>query len=239
MVEGFKKIRDNPIPKALFFTCMDSRMLPSRFTQTQVGDMFIVRSPGNLIPHSSKIEGGESFMSAEPAALELACKINSVQDVVVCGHSDCKAMINLFEVLKNNLPVSGPLRKWLLAHGYTSYDKFSKYSIPNRKLTFNVGSREFIAEIDASGDLGKVDQLSQVNCLEQINNICSYDFMKELVDEGKVRLHAMWFDIYTGNVLYFRPDKGSFEKITEDNYLDMLNSTINAGGLKGNKVHGL
>ena len=28
-------------PKAVFFTCMDSRMLPTRFTQTKVGDMFI------------------------------------------------------------------------------------------------------------------------------------------------------------------------------------------------------
>lgn len=28
-------------PKALFFTCMDSRMLPARFTETNIGDMFI------------------------------------------------------------------------------------------------------------------------------------------------------------------------------------------------------
>lgn len=28
-------------PKAVFFTCIDSRMLPTRFTQTNVGDMFI------------------------------------------------------------------------------------------------------------------------------------------------------------------------------------------------------
>lgn len=28
-------------PKAVFFTCIDSRMIPTRFTQTNVGDMFI------------------------------------------------------------------------------------------------------------------------------------------------------------------------------------------------------
>jgi carbonic anhydrase len=28
-------------PKAVFFTCMDSRMIPTRFTETNVGDMFI------------------------------------------------------------------------------------------------------------------------------------------------------------------------------------------------------
>lgn len=28
-------------PKAVFFTCMDSRMIPTRFTKTNVGDMFV------------------------------------------------------------------------------------------------------------------------------------------------------------------------------------------------------
>lgn len=28
-------------PKAVFFTCMDSRMIPTRFTETNVGDMFV------------------------------------------------------------------------------------------------------------------------------------------------------------------------------------------------------
>ena len=65
MVEEFKRVADRPEvsffshnliftvyvlilridfftkPKAVFFTCMDSRMLPTRFTQTKVGDMFI------------------------------------------------------------------------------------------------------------------------------------------------------------------------------------------------------
>lgn len=32
MVTEFQKVRDNPEPKAVFFTCMDSRMIPTRFT---------------------------------------------------------------------------------------------------------------------------------------------------------------------------------------------------------------
>lgn len=27
-------------------------MLPARFTQSQVGDMFVVRNSGNMIPHA-------------------------------------------------------------------------------------------------------------------------------------------------------------------------------------------
>lgn len=35
MVREFQKVRDNPEPKAVFFTCMDSRMIPTRFTWVQ------------------------------------------------------------------------------------------------------------------------------------------------------------------------------------------------------------
>lgn len=36
------------------FTCMDSRMLPTRFTQSNVGDMFVVRNAGNMIPDARR-----------------------------------------------------------------------------------------------------------------------------------------------------------------------------------------
>ncbi|KAL6434318.1 hypothetical protein ACFW04_006032 [Cataglyphis niger] len=41
MVKQFQQVRDHPEPKAVFFTCMDSRMIPTRFTETNVGDMFV------------------------------------------------------------------------------------------------------------------------------------------------------------------------------------------------------
>jgi carbonic anhydrase len=111
MVEQFKKVRDNPVPTAVFVTCVDSRMLPTRFTQTNVGDMFIVRNAGNLVPHrlssSSNIYFRLSCFSSlvsvnstatEPAVLELACVMNQVKHVVICGHSDCKAVNLLYDI---------------------------------------------------------------------------------------------------------------------------------------------
>lgn len=38
--------------------------------------------------------------SCEPAALELGCIINDIRHIIVCGHSDCKAM-NLLYKLKS------------------------------------------------------------------------------------------------------------------------------------------
>lgn len=39
--------------------------------------------------------------SCEPAALELGCIVNNIRHIIVCGHSDCKAM-NLLYKLKSN-----------------------------------------------------------------------------------------------------------------------------------------
>lgn len=36
----------------------------------------------------------------EPAALELGCVVNDIRHVIVCGHSDCKAM-NLLYALRD------------------------------------------------------------------------------------------------------------------------------------------
>ena len=112
-VKQFESVRENPAPRAIFFTCMDSRILPARynsgssphlifrFTQSQVGDMFVVRNSGNMIPHSNNYgpAGYEVSVTTEPAALELAVKRGKINHVIVCGHSDCKVSTLHFSLL--------------------------------------------------------------------------------------------------------------------------------------------
>jgi len=83
------------------FSCMDSRLIVTRLIQADVGDMFLVRNAGNLVPNNDSL----SFdtVTTEPGALELGCVINKIRHVLVCGHSDCKVriMFNSFNVLFN------------------------------------------------------------------------------------------------------------------------------------------
>lgn len=71
-------------------------MIPTRYTDTHVGDMFVVRNAGNLIPHAHHFQ--DEYFSCEPAALELGCVVNQIRHVIVCGHSDCKAMNLLYDL---------------------------------------------------------------------------------------------------------------------------------------------
>lgn len=59
---------------------------------------FSVRNAGNIVPHSQHFV--DELMMCEPAALELGCVVNDIRHVIVCGHSDCKAM-NLLYALRD------------------------------------------------------------------------------------------------------------------------------------------
>lgn len=59
----------------------------------------LVRNAGNLIPHSQHFL--DELTTNEPAALELGCVVNDIRHIIVCGHSDCKA-INLLYKLRDS-----------------------------------------------------------------------------------------------------------------------------------------
>jgi len=222
MVAEFERVRDHPEPKAVFFTCMDSRMLPTRFTQTHVGDMFIIRNAGNLVP-DSKLYGLDSA-TTEPAALELGCVINDVKHVVVCGHSDCKAM-NLLYRFKKGVETNektlerSPLKAWLHRHGSTSLKKFEQLEKCGFKepLTFPMEGpfKQFVAYIDPDNRFNLTDKLSQLNTLQQLQHVASYSFIHNAISSGRVHIHALWFDIYTGDIYYFSRSQKRFVEISE------------------------
>lgn len=198
-------------PKAVFFTCMDSRMIPTRFTETHVGDMFVgklnrsffsvkqiskqnflfskVRNAGNLVPNAQHFQ--DEYYSCEPAALELGCVVNNIRHIIVCGHSDCKAM-NLLYTLRNKEEATvdqrriSPLKAWLCAHAAnTSLERFLKWKEEGMKdpLIFSSETplRKFIAYIDPENKFNVEDKLSQINTLEQCK-IC-FLHLKRIFDQ--------------------------------------------------------
>src|SRR5438034_382656 len=87
--ELFERLAKKQTPDALFITCSDSRINPNLITQTNPGDLFILRNAGNIIPPHGAANGGEG------ATIEFAVTALGVEDVIVCGHSHCGAMHGL------------------------------------------------------------------------------------------------------------------------------------------------
>ena len=84
--ELFGILSGQQTPRVLFVTCSDSRIDPSLLTQTEPGELFIIRNAGNLIPTYGAAIGGST------ATLEYGVSVLKVKDVIVCGHTDCGAM---------------------------------------------------------------------------------------------------------------------------------------------------
>jgi len=78
-------------PVAMFITCSDSRIVPSAITGARPGDLFELRTAGNVIPAGRS----EDAPTSEIATIEFAINLLGVPDIILCGHSQCGAVAAL------------------------------------------------------------------------------------------------------------------------------------------------
>lgn len=190
--EMFKKLAIEQRPDTLFIACSDSRVVPNLFASSDPGDLFVIRNVGNLISPCGK-DGVVSDIS-EAAAIEFSLSQLPVKDIIVCGHSECGAMQ---AVLHGRDKVQSlPLRSWL-RHGDPALKSLKEGKTLNAKLSDS-------------------NQLSQLNVLQQLENLKTYKIVSDRLAEGTLRLHAWWFDIARADVYAFDPDEGCFVHIDEE-----------------------
>src|SRR6266550_2950489 len=84
--ELFTRLSVNQAPRALFITCSDSRVDPTLLTQTDPGELFILRNAGNMVPPYGSMQGGST------ATIEYAMAVLKVPHIIICGHTDCGVM---------------------------------------------------------------------------------------------------------------------------------------------------
>jgi len=104
--EIFEQLAEGQKPRVLFITCSDSRIVPHLITQSGVGELFVIRNAGNLVPPFGAANGGEG------AAIEYAIHVLGIEQVIICGHSNCGAMKGLLklEKLRTEMPL---VYEWL------------------------------------------------------------------------------------------------------------------------------
>lgn len=89
--ELFARLAGTHRPTTLFIGCSDARVVPELITQSEPGDLFVVRTAGNLVPAYAPGPDGVT------ASIEYAVAVLGVTGIVVCGHSACGAMTALAE----------------------------------------------------------------------------------------------------------------------------------------------
>ncbi|MET8950322.1 carbonic anhydrase [Streptomyces sp. NPDC004393] len=104
--EQFARLAEGQSPQVLFITCSDSRVVPALITGARPGELFELRTAGNIVPPYAS-----EHPTSEAATIEYAVEVLGVRDVVVCGHSHCGAVGAL--VRGDDLTAVPAVRDWL------------------------------------------------------------------------------------------------------------------------------
>ncbi|AEW92553.1 MULTISPECIES: carbonic anhydrase [Streptomycetaceae] len=101
----FARLATRHTPHTLFIGCSDARVVPELITGCEPGELFVVRTAGNLVPaHAPGADG-------VAASVEYAVTVLGVTDIVVCGHSACGAMTALAQ--RHDLSAAPAVADWL------------------------------------------------------------------------------------------------------------------------------
>ncbi len=181
-------VREGQKPHALFITCADSRIDPELITQSGPGEIFVSRNIGNLVPAYGEALGGVS------AIIEYAVTGLQVSQVVVCGHTDCGAMIGLLHPEKvAQMPI---VQSWL-RHGAAAL------SI----------ARERSKAVDKHASL---QQLTEENVLMQLHHLRTHPSVAGRLAQGSLALWGWVYDIGHGIVRVYDEEQLKFIPVTSD-----------------------
>ncbi|MBA4860755.1 carbonic anhydrase [Streptomyces sp. PSKA54] len=174
--EEFARLAQGQSPQALFITCSDSRVVPALITGARPGELFELRTAGNIVPPYAS-----GHPTGEAATIEYAVEVLGVADVVVCGHSHCGAVGAL--VRGDDLTSVPAVRDWLT---------------------------QAAPRPDGTQDDPAVAQAVQNHVLAQVLRLRSYPGIARRLEDGRLRLHAWYYEVHTGTVLAHDPDTDTF-----------------------------
>lgn len=184
----FERLSRGQKPIALFITCSDSRINPNLLTQTDPGELFIMRNAGNIVPPYGAVRGGEA------ATIEYAVSVLKVHDVIICGHSLCGAMTGLLNPESvADLPA---VKEWLGHAESTSRiikENYTHIEDPQARLTVTV----------------------EENVLVQLENLRTHPSIAAAMLRGDLKIHGWVYKFETGQVFSYEPQHMQFRSIEE------------------------
>lgn len=186
--ELFDRLANSQNPQAMFITCSDSRVNPNLITQTEPGELFLLRNVGNLIPPYGATTGGEE------AAVEYAIEALGIQDIILCGHTGCGAMQGLLN--PESLARMPRVARWL-SHA-DSTQRIMEQLYPHLR-----GEDLLTATVEE-------------NVLVQLENLRTHPSVAAGLAKGSVKLHGWVYKIRTGEVFAFDPERSQFISLSDD-----------------------
>ena len=167
-IQRYSELAKGQKPSVLWIGCSDSRLQTGHITGAQPGVLFIQRNIGNVAP----IHDWNFATVLEYAVVHL-----KVEDVVICGHSNCGAIRALdTESTDSYIPL------WLNNAREAKVRVDKKITPPKTELEKDERYR----------------QIEQENVRLQIEHLHTYPLLKKAVDEKRVKVHGLYYDLGSG-----------------------------------------
>jgi len=172
-------------PDIMLIACADSRVDPTDIFDAYPGQMFVARNVANLVPPPDL---NESFHGTT-AAIEYAVKVIGVDMIVVMGHESCGGIQGCIAGLGRD-PDGGYVNKWLSQINHVC-DRVKARDLPDEEMQFEM-------------------ELETVR--QSLDNLMKYDFVKERVEAGKLKLQGAYFSIIKARLM-LSDETGEFKLI--------------------------
>lgn len=183
----FQSLSKGQHPEVLFITCSDSRIVPNLITQTDPGDLFILRNAGNIVPPYGAAPNGEA------ATIEFAISALGVKHIIVCGHTLCGAMKGLLS--PSSLDEIPAVKSWL-THAEAA----------RRLIEENYRHLEGQARLTAA---------AEENVLVQMEHLRTHPAVRSKIARGDLAMYGWMYKIESGDVFQFDHIHGQFLRISD------------------------
>ncbi|MGK6323985.1 carbonic anhydrase [Sphingomonas sp. DT-51] len=184
--ERWTELASGQSPKVMVIACSDSRVDPATIFGSRPGEVFVVRNVAALVP-PFETGGGRHGVSA---ALEFAVTVLQVEEVLVLGHGECGGVK---AALSGDLKQAEPGQGGFVASWIDLLDD----------------AREKVISEHGKGPEGQT-ALEQEGVKVSLANLMTFPFVRDRVQDGKLRLHGAVFAITDGKLRVLQDD-GHFE----------------------------
>ncbi len=176
-------------PRAMVISCCDSRVHVTAIFGADQGEFFIHRNIANLVPPYAP----DGDYHGTSAAIEYAVTALKVAHLIVLGHSSCGGVHGFHELCHGRAP-----------------ELAEKTSFVGRWMDILRPGYERLGGNDAEIDSATLEKEAVKISLE---NLLTFPFVQEAVDQDKLTLHGVWNDIGEGGLEYYDAKSKSFRPV--------------------------
>lgn len=186
----FLKLAEKQQPRVMMIACSDSRVDPSILTHTEAGEVFVVRNVANLVPPCAR----DDAKHGTSAALEFAVTSLEVEHIIVFGHRGCGGIHALLTADPDLDSQHQFIHNWM------------DIADEARRRTLIIARNQPL-EV-------QLKVLEQESIKTSLANLLSFSWIRERVDDARLRLHGWHYDIYDGNMYVYVAEHDRFEPLT-------------------------